>query len=469
MGVNPWWYGSLMPAISPVGAKIVSLPTAMAGGVPRSRSISLEAVLSSRLRLQDPLMVASSHHTDNENSLVELGNLAPSAVTLKTISNRQGGSGAGEPRKREQMRLDYPGGNRLGRFTDGPKKTELWDAPTALSYIQKAKHCLPTTAIGISIAEGENYVTISQSLDLSDISYVELNWKYTFRDKEYSNATSFIKADLENFYHQFGALPILVKIPNEFLPFLQRDEMCEIYEFLHDNDGILLVANTKRAIMPPSRQPNARKLYDRGVIYGEQLFLDTFNAISTLSALRARGVKVPKLVATGGMTDIGAIIDVIGAGAEAVQICSVLDYRKTSAIDVLRRQMRKLIADSGLESYEKFKADLHSTDDGRKKWLSASQRARQIETSHDEIIKFMRLNKEKALKEVEDTLAAETLSDVAKGERSRSKPLGRRRATILINRANIAAFLISQRLAGELNLGNYPVDVPNPVGYVNCA
>jgi hypothetical protein len=160
-----------MPPSSPAAAEVIPLSTP-ALEAPRSQRISLEAILSSKLHLSDPFMVASSHHTDNENSLSELGNFEPSAVTLKTISNRQGGAGAAEPRKREQVRLDYPGGNRLGRFTDGPKRTELWDAPTAFVYIQKAKHYLPAAALGISVAEGENYATISQSLDLSPASTI---------------------------------------------------------------------------------------------------------------------------------------------------------------------------------------------------------------------------------------------------------------------------------------------------------
>ena len=36
---------------------------------------------------------------------------------------------------------------------------------------------------------------------------------------------------------------------------------------------------------------------------------------------------IPPLVASGGIIDIGSVIDSIAAGAEAVQLCSALDLR----------------------------------------------------------------------------------------------------------------------------------------------
>jgi dihydroorotate dehydrogenase len=229
-----------MTETQPIGAAIVSLKTKRAIS---NTPISLETLLAPGLKLPDPFMIGSSHHTDNENALASLSNYVPAAVTLKTISNRQGGSGVIESRKRERVQLAYPGGNRLGTFTDGPKKYELWDAPTALGYIQKARHYFPATKLGLSIAEGENYLTIAKSLDLSSISYVELNWKYSFRDRTFSDGAVLMRADLENFIQQFINFPILVKVPSELLPFLAREELYETYAFLAEHNCLLLVSN----------------------------------------------------------------------------------------------------------------------------------------------------------------------------------------------------------------------------------
>ena len=158
--------------------------------------ISLKTTICSDLVLDDPFMIASSHHSDSDKAFLNLVDYAPAAITLKTISNKAGGAGHDEKLSRSRVRLTYPGGNRLGIFTDGPKRLELWDAPTSLKFMQQVGKVLPSTKVGISVAEGEDYPRIAKSLDLSAVAYVELNWKYTFRGVEFATRAAELRADL---------------------------------------------------------------------------------------------------------------------------------------------------------------------------------------------------------------------------------------------------------------------------------
>jgi dihydroorotate dehydrogenase len=418
---------------------------------------SLDATILDKLHLADPFMIASSHHTDNEISFGNLVTVAPSALTLKTISNRSGGSGIKEDGlKRDRVVLRYPGGSRLGSFTDGPKKVELWDAPTCLKHIQIAQRLLPTSRLGISVAQGEDYQQIADSLDLHHLHYVELNWKYTFRQGEFARELATVESDTRNFLEVFHALPILVKIPYELLPLLERPELRTLYAMMKEKDAGLLVMNTKKSVVPPSRQPDKKFVRQRGVVFGEYLLLDTFNSLRRLSALKLQGWSIPRLVATGGITDIGAVVDTLAAGAEAVQLCSILDYRKLSVVDILRRQLTKLIADSGAENFEAFKVKLRETDNVE--WLNTSAAARSLETYHETVTTRIAQNKKTVIEVFARTLRSETLTLAQALSSSSQGPEQADRVSFLINRANIASFILSHRLLRKRGFSSEAVD-----------
>jgi dihydroorotate dehydrogenase len=48
------------------------------------------------------------------------------------------------------------------------------------------------------------------------------------------------------------------------------------------------------------------------------------------------------MIATGGISDIGCVIDCLAAGAEAVQLCSALDHKELQVIGFLRQQLSEL-------------------------------------------------------------------------------------------------------------------------------
>lgn len=424
----------------------------------------LDCKITNTFSIHDPFMIASSHHTDNENSFDHLSEYAPSAVTLKTISNKHGGGGNKERERgikpRDKVILRYPGGNRMGSFTDGPKKLELWDTPTCLQYLQLAKRLLPNTKIGLSVAQGEEYEVIARSFDLGQVDFVELNWKYTFRNVEFAQQASIMLDDLTIFLNAFSSLQAFVKIPSELLPHLTRNELRSIYALLSENSCAVIVANTKKAVVPPSRQPDKTRLRDRGVVFGEQLFLDTFNGVRALHLLRENGWAIPTIIATGGITDIGAVIDLLATGADAVQLCSILDYRKLSAIDILRRQLQALMADANVYDLEEFKRHLRNNGDQNKYWLEVAQNARSLEPHHETILRKISSNKKSVLEGLGKTLKSESLELLSAHPSSEPKHMlpGPAKMLFLINRSNLVAFILSHRVIRDFGFSGETVD-----------
>jgi hypothetical protein len=114
----------------------------------------LSTRINSKLILSDPLMIASSHWTDNEKSFHKLASFKPSAITLKTISEQKGGAGIDGASvsivgHRTKVELRYPALGHLGYYVDGPPEVELWDLPSFISYAELACKILPTTKIGL--------------------------------------------------------------------------------------------------------------------------------------------------------------------------------------------------------------------------------------------------------------------------------------------------------------------------------
>src|SRR5438477_4457621 len=103
----------------------------------------LTVTFPSGLTLRDPLMVASSHLTANDNAFRHLAEVKPSAVTLKTTSLRHGGEGKpggeGKVESRRKVDLDGPGGLLAGAYTDGPKPLELWNLEATIQGTSQAR------------------------------------------------------------------------------------------------------------------------------------------------------------------------------------------------------------------------------------------------------------------------------------------------------------------------------------------
>jgi hypothetical protein len=159
--------------------------------------------------------------------------------------------GAGGP-ERSLLVLDSFG-NLFASYTDGPPTIELWDVPTTCVMTEQAKEELPDTPLGLSILQGENYDAVASELRLESYSYVELNWKYTFRNLAQGNldaALKEIQGDLDRFAKAFEGLPRMIKLSREAATLIPTPFFESVLRFACANEMALIVANSKRLRVP---------------------------------------------------------------------------------------------------------------------------------------------------------------------------------------------------------------------------
>lgn len=404
------------------------------------------------LRLADPFMVASSHWTANENGFRRFASYAPSSVTLKTTS-RTGGNGKDGKRDMRPV-LDHSG-ESFATYTDGPRTLELWDLATTSALVNRAREIFPpSTLLGLSVLQGakEDYQQLATAIDPSLIAYVELNWKYSFRDlnRETAQARSAeISADLDRFFAAFQSHPRLVKLSREFLQFAESDEpfFWEILQKIAEAPAAIIVANSLRTRIPPSRLQSTTSELVNGVVVGEHLFLSTYNAIRKLSLARSSHT-IPPIVAAGGIFDLGAVIDVMAAGAEAVQLCSVFDAASPGVLGELRSQLESLCTE-----YGDFDALLTAVRQSESEWAKVANAAAAESRTQHRIVTRALENTDAVLAAVRDTLAEEATGPapdpaILKG----AVPDGLDEVNIVVPRGNVLAYLLASRAAGHLRM-----------------
>ncbi len=382
-------------------------------------------------------MIASSHWTSTKSAFRQLAAVNPAAVTLKTTSIQKGGSGSGAGRDLVWLADSF--GNHFARYTDGPPTLEFWDLETTGRMTQEARATLPTAALGLSVLQGEDYETVRASVPLGLYAYVEFNCKYSLRGITVSQAVAGLGAfrgELCRFLEVFDMLPVLVKLPPESGPLLGSAEFDPILESMGERAGLLL-ANSKRLRVPPSRL-DARDPTERtqGVVVGDHLFLDVYNMIRSLRQQGAR--PQPRLVASGGLSDVGSVVDALAAGASAVQLCTALDARSPQVVTWLRNQLRSLSAPFG--GIQKMLSAFQADEDA---WFGVAARARQFPIDHNRAVDVL-VNDKTTLALVEDALIEECKNlppSVASGA-SKTPPSGLRFVTTY---GNVSSYLLASR------------------------
>jgi dihydroorotate dehydrogenase len=332
-------------------------------------------------RLINPLMIASSHLTSNEAALRNLARIGPSAITLKTTSTVVGGTGKGGRLKVSVFDVDQ---NVVGLYSDGTKDVEFLNLDATKELIAQAKELLPATLLGISILlhPNENYETLAQELPPCD--YAEFNLKYSLRTDVDASERSYIerarqqwesvKRELERFIKAFGKTPILVKLPRELDSFIPSQEWSLLWRTLYDANvsgariGIL-VANTLRCrIAPMFHDANFKGRFfselSQGVLCGPALFLNTYDMVRRICQPGIAWEGVP-VVATGGITTVQTILDVMSAGARAVQLCAALDIHSYEYYIWLTNQLSEVMKRSRITSMSKLQDTLHKERDLR--------------------------------------------------------------------------------------------------------
>jgi len=321
--------------------------------------MDLSVNILSGLQLRDPFMIASSHWTSDEKAFRQLASVRPSAITLKTTSDLMGGDGRG---RRDKHRLNDSFGNPFATYTDGPRTVELWDVATTYEMTRIAQRSLTDCVLGLSILQEEDYESVSKQLNLASYGYIELNCKYTFRKRSLQSLLTeeleHIHRDIKKFLDIFlNNLPVLVKLPREIAPLLDTPEFQRILATINEAKAGLIVANSRRIRVPPSRTTGTKELAT-GVVVGEYLFLETYHMVQTLDTARQEGAPTHPIVASGGISDIGGFVDLITAGAKAVQLCTILDISGVQVVPWLREQLEILCRDFG--SFARFSDEIRS-------------------------------------------------------------------------------------------------------------
>jgi dihydroorotate dehydrogenase len=407
----------------------------------------LETSVVDGLTLNDPFIIASSHWTGTESVFRKLAVVNPAALTLKTSSAAGGDGKETTNRGREKKDIKGSSGSLIAKYTDGPKEIELWDLPTTYEMTRTARKLLPSTRLGLSVLKGEDYQACRQILGTEHYAYVELNWKYAFRGLDQAQpATTIteIENDLNAFLNAFHDLPRIVKLPRESIPYIGTPALEKCLAVIKGAGAALLVANSRRLRVPPSRvaSESPREL-STGVIVGEYLFIETFDTLRRLASGPEYRQRPLPMIATGGIMDIAGIIDMFAAGANAVQLCTILDVRGIQVLELLREQLAALISASG--SFQTFLADLRQQDSV---WFSAVQRAKSIEASDQETVASVASDVRNLRPVFEEALAAELTLETREVPvlEPVDLPLG---LSIVVNYANIGSFFLSVRAAHE--------------------
>ena len=432
--------------------------------------MDIRTKVGNRLELTDPFMIASSHWTDNESSFKHLARVEPSAATLKTVSSTKGGDGTSAFGSRERRNLFGTFGAQIGGYTDGPKTVELWNSATALFKSKQARKLLPqSTKLGLSVLYGENYAQLRRDLDLNIIDYVELNWKYTFRDRSLETFGGFLtqdETDLALFLGAFDDKPCIVKLPSEVAQYVATDSLRSILRLLHSKEAVLLTANTGKLCVPPSRLRSDEPLpLDSGVVFGEYLLLQTFTAIRKLDReKRINSQPVPPIIATGGIVDVGAVVDVLAAGADAVQLCSALDLRGVEMVHVLRNQLQSLAAEH--ETLCAFVSTLRSYPT---QWSRTAVASRAYALDDNLAYDVLQKNKSEVEKILTNALRNELgqsdsiASDLESIAAVPSRPTDPLALRIFVPKSNIGAYVIAQTMARRGGLT--PIEVEDSQGF----
>ncbi len=332
-------------------------------------TITLEVKLFNNFILRNPIWVASSHLTADESSLGLWSPYKPAALTLKTSSLVEGGEGTGG---RTYVRLSQ----RASWFTDGPKKVELISGLRTKELLAFAKETLPETFVGVSILQDEDYGEFKQFAKGAD--FVELNTKYTGRLPESAERLSYLDfhdhqhqeliKHLTNFSNTFSDVPQFVKLSRDF-PWLTPCKELELFsqkliELTSAGRKIgLIIANTPRLRVPPSalsskgdevpkRMVKPIELSD-GVLCGEDLFLGTYNLIREIRLSGILPVTIP-IIASGGILRLEDIVDILQAGADAIQMCTAFQEKKYQYYAWLNGQLDRLLQLTKCASMPRF-------------------------------------------------------------------------------------------------------------------
>ena len=104
-----------------------------------------------------------------------------------------------------------------------------------------------------------------------------------------------------------------------------------------------------------------------GVLHGPALFPDTYDLIRRICEAGTAWRQVP-VVASGGIVTVQSILDILTAGAFAVQLCTALDPALENSYEYyiwLQNQLSDLMEDCGVANFDALITTFHGERDLR--------------------------------------------------------------------------------------------------------
>ena len=384
--------------------------------------------------LDNPFWIASADFSHSIGGLGKLRGYQPAAVTLKTTAPkrmRQPGTAEYKYTRAVHVQQDPFLRHRRGEilstfYCDGPPKTDYLSIKATEQLLKDARQLLPGAKIGISIFMEEDYAKIAgKLLELTDFS--ELNLKYAARPKDSPVASSFLDqqqhaiervlVEISAFCEAFAAKPVFIKLTREFPWLRPSKELKGLAENIqHERQKGrqlgLIVANTRKSKIPADLSADYHKSdfpgeLSGGILAGEYLYIETYNLVqSVFSEPALAGVP---LVATGGITAVSKLVELIHAGAVAVQVYSALKAYGFSYYEELRENLDLLLERSGLGSYTELIHVMRATG-AKEEWRKIRLHALDIPIKKSTSVKAdIDSQRQHWLKEIAEGLCAQIL------------------------------------------------------------
>jgi Dihydroorotate dehydrogenase len=207
---------------------------------------------------------------------------------------------------------------------------------------------------------------------LTGVQFAEMNLKYAARlgsekapwFEAQEKKFRLILKEVTLFCRAFQHVPLFIKLTRE-LPWLVPSK-----EFAHFLRAIrrerrlgrkigLIIANTRKLRIPANLVCDSEKEecgveQSGGILAGEHLYIETYNIIRELNHYYYSELHGIPLVATGGIVNLAAFVEVVHAGAKAVQILTGFESYGLKYYSHLREDLEQLIRASKKRSYMDF-------------------------------------------------------------------------------------------------------------------
>jgi hypothetical protein len=209
-------------------------------------------------------------------------------------------------------------------------------------------------------------------------------------------------------------------------------------------------------LVPPSRNSAIEpEELSEGVVVGEYLFMETYNLIKSIYSSGLEPCDIPVIIASGGIVDIGSMLDSLGGGASAVQLCSIYDTRGIYAHAWIRDQLSEICKKYG--SFSGLLAAIKEVN----KWKEIIKETRSFPINEIALINEAFNREEEISKILKESIEAECENPkqdipIEKSIQDFSHPV-----RFVATKGNISAFLYSYQIIDDYNLEPIAYDSAN--------